>query len=145
MHGVSCSNPWSYGLLGNSAKLPPAAKRQCKERQESKLEKIASGRPCCSHTTFYQCFSKTARVLEHLSNSEQSGHASPFLLTHILLCDWVRKSKRLRYFSGHRHLTSFIQAHELTCQKSGKQVAPKVPRFPKMRAHYIKWRQHFGT
>lgn len=145
MHGVSCSNPWSCVLLGNSAEPPPAAKRQCKEMQESKLEKIASGHPCCSHRIFYQCFSKTARVLEHLSNSGQSGHAPSFLPTHVVLCNWVRKSKTLRYFSGHRHLNSLIRAHELTCQKFGKQAAPRVPRFPKTCTHYIKWRQHFGT
>lgn len=77
--------PWGCGLLGNPAKHPPAARRQCKKRQESELEKVASSHPCCSHVIFYPCFSKADHALEHLTNVEQSGRASPFLLTHILL------------------------------------------------------------
>lgn len=64
--------PWGCGLLGNAAKPPrkSAAKRQCKKRQESELEKLASSHPCYSHVIFCPWFSKAEHLSEVLLSTE---------------------------------------------------------------------------
>lgn len=132
--------PWGCGLLGN----PPAAKRQCKERQESELEKAASSHPWCSRVIFYPCCSKADHAPEHLPH--QHGATRTCLTfppdSYPAVAHWVhRKQKAEMPFRS----ASFSQVHELTCQSTGKEEAPRVPQFQKTRAHYSRWRLHFGA